>query len=257
MYILAIQASKNTEFDHRKGILMKISIKNYALLNLILTITLLYASPVRAALVTYAYEGSTGQAVGPDGQGIEYTGFADYENELLRVEYTFDTNAVDLSIDSTRGSYSILSANVTMGELTYSLDPNSTASRVEIANDPDFDHYTLHIELTGPDIFRTVVATGPGESDVVDTDNPLSPSYFFLSLVDFSATAFSSDALPSTQPSSTDFRIHDMGIVFSGVEFIESFPEIAEVTVVPVPTAIWLFGTGLLGLVGVAKRKKV
>jgi hypothetical protein len=27
-------------------------------------------------------------------------------------------------------------------------------------------------------------------------------------------------------------------------------------TVVPVPAAVWLFGSGLLGLVGVARRKK-
>jgi hypothetical protein len=30
-----------------------------------------------------------------------------------------------------------------------------------------------------------------------------------------------------------------------------------DVAAVPVPTAVWLFGSGLLGLVGVARRKKV
>jgi len=35
--------------------------------------------------------------------------------------------------------------------------------------------------------------------------------------------------------------------------FIDSF----DATVVPVPAAVWLFGSGLLGLVGVARRKKV
>jgi len=31
--------------------------------------------------------------------------------------------------------------------------------------------------------------------------------------------------------------------------------KVGEVTVVPVPAAVWLFGSGLLGLVGVARRK--
>ena len=31
----------------------------------------------------------------------------------------------------------------------------------------------------------------------------------------------------------------------------------ADVTVIPVPAALWLFGSGLLGLVVMAKRKKV
>jgi len=30
----------------------------------------------------------------------------------------------------------------------------------------------------------------------------------------------------------------------------------AEINVVPVPAAVWLFGTGLLGLIGVARRRK-
>ena len=29
-----------------------------------------------------------------------------------------------------------------------------------------------------------------------------------------------------------------------------------DVQVVPVPAAVWLFGTGLLGLIGIARRKK-
>ena len=38
------------------------------------------------------------------------------------------------------------------------------------------------------------------------------------------------------------------GVGFSG--FVE------QQTVVPVPAAVWLFGSGLLGLVGMARRKK-
>ncbi len=47
-------------------------------------------------------------------------------------------------------------------------------------------------------------------------------------------------------------------IVGSGINpdgFTEAW--IADVAVVPVPTAIWLFGSGLIGLVGLARRKKL
>jgi len=41
------------------------------------------------------------------------------------------------------------------------------------------------------------------------------------------------------------------------VEFeLQSISIYTESTVVPVPAAVWLFGSGLLGLVGVARRCK-
>ena len=30
----------------------------------------------------------------------------------------------------------------------------------------------------------------------------------------------------------------------------------ADAAVIPVPAAVWLFGSGLLGLIGIARRKK-
>ena len=34
------------------------------------------------------------------------------------------------------------------------------------------------------------------------------------------------------------------------------FDEVRFGTVVPVPAAVWLFGSGLIGLIGIARRKK-
>ena len=44
-------------------------------------------------------------------------------------------------------------------------------------------------------------------------------------------------------------------IVFSGISGFELAADLSPV-VVPVPAAVWLFGSGLIGLVGVARRKK-
>ena len=45
---------------------------------------------------------------------------------------------------------------------------------------------------------------------------------------------------------------------FDGTPYTEKFNITLNGTaaVVPVPAAVWLFGSGLLGLVGVARRKK-
>ncbi len=46
------------------------------------------------------------------------------------------------------------------------------------------------------------------------------------------------------------------GLSFSdGQSFVSTQGDLSSVTVVPIPTAIWLFGSGLLGLIGIAKRK--
>jgi len=39
--------------------------------------------------------------------------------------------------------------------------------------------------------------------------------------------------------------------------YVEAFVNVAEIPEVPVPAALWLFGSGLLGLVGVSRRKKM
>ena len=44
-----------------------------------------------------------------------------------------------------------------------------------------------------------------------------------------------------------------MGTAIVAYNAVESW---ADFTVVPVPAAVWLFGSGLLGLIAVARRKK-
>jgi hypothetical protein len=54
------------------------------------------------------------------------------------------------------------------------------------------------------------------------------------------------------------FRM-DVGVQEDGFEYAESYGwavQSGDVSTVPVPAAAWLFGSGLLGLVGVARRKQ-
>ena len=48
----------------------------------------------------------------------------------------------------------------------------------------------------------------------------------------------------------------DWGVGFSGIMYTEEFNVTITPNVIPVPAAVWLFGSGLLGLVGVARRRK-
>lgn len=62
------------------------------------------------------------------------------------------------------------------------------------------------------------------------------------------ANGFVTLLLSSADP--IDFR--PVGVGFDNQFYIRN----ADVTVVPVPAAVWLFGSGLIGLVGVARRRR-
>ena len=57
----------------------------------------------------------------------------------------------------------------------------------------------------------------------------------------------------------TSFFVNDSLTGWDNAVFFMTGPELfmlADMTVVPIPTAIWLFGSGLVGLIGIARRKK-
>lgn len=57
---------------------------------------------------------------------------------------------------------------------------------------------------------------------------------------------------------SINMEIHDMNIWCDGCTVTKTLSiDLLSAPNVPIPAAVWLFGSGLLGLVGVARRKKV
>ena len=63
---------------------------------------------------------------------------------------------------------------------------------------------------------------------------------------------------PANQATQKEHIMLDVGVFdLGGVKRVRTFNAVAEgFAVVPVPAAVWLFGSGLLGLVGFAKRKR-
>ena len=117
-------------------------------------------------------------------------------------------------------------------------------------------YYTVHndAELSWPPDRMTIGASAdfPGYDDVS----------FTMELWSSDGDAFSTAALP-TEPLNLDvFDIRATGSlsfinpnnpnVRSDINF-----DVVSITGVPIPAAFWLFGSGLLGIIGVARRKKV
>jgi hypothetical protein len=50
--------------------------------------------------------------------------------------------------------------------------------------------------------------------------------------------------------------IGDLAVIVNGVPNLDSSIDNITLTTIPIPPALWLFGSGLLGLVGISRRKK-
>ena len=91
-------------------------------------------------------------------------------------------------------------------------------------------------------------ATGDGGTDHTSSDVTYYPPYFFGTISDgvgdddITSLIAYTDIIPNSGLGSTGFYLGDL-------HFIENVP-------VPIPSAISLFGLGLLGLAGISMKKK-
>ena len=73
--------------------------------------------------------------------------------------------------------------------------------------------------------------------------------HFLIATVNFKAMGMGTTSLDLTESSLNPFSSASAG------SSLKVLFEPGSVTVVPVPAAVWLLGSGLLGLIGVARRK--
>lgn len=203
----------------------------------------LFALPSHASLITFAYEGIVDTIIYDN--VIDTKPFEGFLGHKIRVQYTFDSSLPDLNAASGLGAYSPLSAaKLTIGGLAYTTDNDFTSNISVYDNHQNLDGYVV----LGPDYI-----SGP-------TVGGLPAYYFILDMFAYDTTVFSSDALPLTQPDPADF---DYGAGLS-MYFWDGLSTVTVSTttlhiaaVVPIPATVYLFATGMLGLISISRRKKV
>lgn len=173
----------------------------------------------------------------------------------MRLSYVFETQTLDSYVtDETAGLYlgAIQSANFEIGNYGLLI----TGGGNIFTRDGKFSQDLYAVELGRyPFIYDRPTANFLG-----DTVQDLFPYYAGISLNDWDEMAFTSDALPMAWPSLSVFEVNEITLGFAnqlrsgvayGVQRVEGV--ITSISVVPIPAAVWLFGSAL-GLLGWMRR---
>ena len=198
----------------------------------------LLMSPDRghAASISFNFSGSVGDVFGGvfTPQGFGFDGFT----TALPVSggASFNSNATDTIAGSTIGRYNntIQDFSVSVGTYFASFAPGNSFIRV-----------TNNAAGAGSDIYEMRVNGLLGSAV-----NGFQPTTFLLELTDPSGTAFSSDALQGP-PSLSSFARSEFRLIFGAAS---TRVQGALTSLVPLPAAVWLFGAGLIALVGLGSR---
>jgi len=138
----------------------------------------------------------------------------------------------------------------TDGDVNFILDTFNTGTTLAMFDDSDVT-YTTALNITP--LPENVIIT-PGGIDFGDftatneassTLNLTGNDWFRLAISTDGGTNWSGDI--SSSPAGTNL----LNVTFSDGTVLA-----VDIKVVPVPAAVWLFGSGLLGLVGIARRRR-
>jgi len=191
----------------------------------------------QAASISFNFSGSVGNVFGgvftPQGFG------ADGFTTSLPVSGggSYNSNSTDVNSNPNIGRYNnpIQDFSLSVGTYFASFAPGNSFIRVtNSAAGAGNDTYELRVNgLLGNAV------------------NGYTPTSFLLELTDPSGTAFSSAALPSGPPSLSSFATSQFRLIFGSAS---TRVQGALTSLVPLPAAVWLFGAGLIALVGLGSR---
>ncbi len=196
----------------------------------------LSAAPAKAANVQFNFSGSVAEVHGGvfSAGGAGSNGFG--SSLPLSGSLIYNSANPDLlPSDPMWGLYAnpVQSMNLKIGNYTANFSPGSSV--MQVVNNPGLGD-TFKLTLNG--------FTG-------STVNGLSPTTFEFELINPNGSVFANDHLPTAPPSLASFASNQWRLVFNGVG---NRVQGALTTLVPLPAAVWLFGAGLIALVGLGSR---
>lgn len=188
-----------------------------------------------AANITFHFTGIVGEVTGgvitPGG-----TGTNGFRTALpMSGSFIFNSTTSDSVGAPNFGRYpgAVQSLTVNIGNYTATYSPG--ASFIRVVNSPAVGSiYRVEVDgLTGPDV--------KGKA----------PSSFWFQLENPTSGAFTNDHLPTTPPSLSSFANSSWRLIFGpGGHSVRG----SLASLVPLPAAVWLFGAGLIALVGLGAR---
>jgi hypothetical protein len=151
---------------------------------------------------------------------------------------TFDTDQPDIDPDPNTGTYQIGTLAVEIPELGLTASGSNSPIQISSFNDVDDFSDQFFADKDGVDNF----------SSDVGLPTPVS---FFVSFIG-NSSMLADDQLPT---SNLDWNFAGLSFSFLASDGSERQVSMSFTPAsVPVPAAVWLFGSGLLGLIGVVKR---
>jgi hypothetical protein len=195
------------------------------------------AGAAHAALVTFHFEGNV-TAISP----VLSSDFS--LSDQFRGSYSFDSFAPDLDPLARSGGYRLANASLTLGGKTYSI--GTLGGAIGVVLDDGVTHspsYNMVTTLAGPNI------------------GWLFPDGMTLTVA--GNNLLTDDALPLTPPSLSNLNINSIRFVMGGFNPANGLLDNGAVlghitslslTAVPLPGAVFLFGSGVLGLAAFGRR---
>jgi hypothetical protein len=189
------------------------------------------STPSAAEFITYRYEVTIDSAFGSLGAGT-----------MLSGEFSFDADQSGTDLLSITNAKKFVLSGLSLSDGSESIEPDQSDSWFVVGDDSP---------SMPPEDFFTVRAEG---FPFTGTLGGLAVDAFYLLWTDTDGSANNGFSLPVNEGIFNEYEYATFQL--QGPDFTSTNGTISNVSFVPIPAAFWLFGSGLLVLIGISRRKR-